>query len=73
MYKLINEKGDVIEQSSSLGVILLEASFDIGESFHHKGFWIETVFRKRKIGFVHYEIKETDGTSKVKYTIVKEG
>ncbi len=72
MYKLINEKGEIIEQSESLGMVLLEASIDIGEFFHMKGFWIETVFRKRKIGFVQYEIKETDGTSKVKYTIVKE-
>ena len=71
MYELISKNGEVIEQSERLDVVLSEASVQIGESFHSKGFWLEPVFRYRKIGFVQYEIKETDYSSEVKYVIVK--
>ena len=71
MYALLNKNKELIDQSEYLGVILLEVSVQIEESFHSKGFWLEPVFRQRKIGFVQYEIKETDYSSEVKYVIVK--
>ncbi len=72
MYLLINQDGELIEQSESLGIVLLEASVDIEESFHTKGFWIEPIFKRRKMGFVQYEIRKTKCSNEIEYTIIKD-
>ncbi len=71
MYELINKNGELIEQSKYLGPVLLEISVQIGESFHSKGFWLEPIFRYRKIGFVQFEIRENKDSCVVEFIVVR--